>query len=943
MLKLNPFKGDCIFLNIMSKSFIWIFFALSMVLILTLSYRFHNERELVSQQHFDNISKQALFVLNEQFSDHQEIIQGGAAFYHASDYVSPSEWDTYYNQVQKIQHYPAIESIKLLALDSADTAAALRDPQINNSMTSAKNTGKPAITTSLSGSKMYLSIALHDEHKILKGWVLGTIDTHALFDPVVKNFSHNLNFKISDHNNKLIYTTTSLTKPTPYHNTTSLPIMGTTFLIDTYSTPASLTENHLDVSPYILMGGSLFNVLLLITLLSFDHKRTLLETKNEELKKLYEDNTLSMQKIHLATQHLNQAQQIAKLGSWNLNLRTGELEWSDEIYELFEIDKEQHEPTYEGFLDAIHPEDRAKVNEAYQYSVEHHTSYNYVHRLLMADGRVKYVREQGETMYAPDEKPIQSRGTVHDITEEILLQESLKEKNFQLTQTANQLQLATQAAGIGIWIYNLTTHSFTADLKVLEIYEMSLDLMNVALPFEEWTSRCHPDDVDQTVELLLTSIKKLEPLEATFRIVVPSGTKYLYTAATIKYSKDGSTLGVVGIVQDITTSKTLEESRIMAKEAAEKANKSKSDFLANMSHEIRTPLNGVIGLTELLLQTQLQPLQREYLEKSDIASKALLNVLNNILDYSKIEANKLMLEVTTFNLDDIMNNLHAMLSYKAEQKQLLFETHIDDNVPRMLLGDPLRLQQILSNLTVNALKFTDKGYVRISIAATPHEDESKLTFTISDSGIGMSPEDQALLFQPFSQVDTSFTRKYGGSGLGLMITKELVDLMGGEITVHSTSGEGSTFTFTILLHLAPVFLSESTLNDIHPLPDHKPLHLLLVEDNELNQLVASERLKQMGITYTIANNGQEAVEIVQHEEFDAILMDLQMPVMDGLEATRQIRKLPGKEKLPIIALSAAVLQDDLKMATQAGMNDHIAKPIERVVLQNVLAKWLNNG
>ncbi len=719
-------------------------------------------------------------------------------------------------------------------------------------------------------------------------------------------------------------------------------ILFTLSMLLTLALSYSLFKNHLDVAPYVLVGGTFFNLLLLITLLSFDHKRTLLETKNQKLNELYEDNTLSMKKIYIATQHLNEAQQIAKLGSWNLNLRTGELEWSDEIYELFELEKEQHIPTYEGFLNAIHPEDRAKVDEAYQYSVEHHTSYNYVHRLLMVDGRVKYVSEQGETMYAPDGQPIQSRGTVHNITEEILLQESLKEKNLQLSQTANQLQLATQAAGIGIWFYNLATHTFSADLKVLEIFEMSLDLVDVQLAFEEWTSRCHLDDVEKTVELLLTSVKKLQPLEVTYRIVVPSGIKYIYCAARIKYGKDGSVLGVVGITQDVTANKTLEESRIMAKEAAERANKSKSDFLANMSHEIRTPLNGVIGLTELLLQTQLNPLQREYLEKSDIASKALLSVLNNILDYSKIEAHKLLLEVITFNLDDIMNNLHAMLSYKAERKQLSFETYIDDNVPRMLLGDPLRLQQILSNLAVNALKFTEKGFVRISITSTPQEDQEKLTFTISDSGIGISDEDQALLFQPFSQVDTSFTRKYGGSGLGLMITKELVDLMGGEITVHSVSGKGSTFTFTIVLHPAPTFMSESTQDLTHPpLPNHKPLHLLLVEDNELNQLVATERLKQMGITYTIANNGQEAVECVQHEEFDAILMDLQMPVMDGLEATKEIRKLPGKATIPIIALSAAVLQDDLKLAIQAGMNDHIAKPIEKAVLQNVLAKWLN--
>ncbi|MDP3265382.1 MAG: ATP-binding protein [Sulfuricurvum sp.] len=601
------------------------------------------------------------------------------------------------------------------------------------------------------------------------------------------------------------------------------PVIWGIFMISMFITFSHSYHFHgNDISIISLVGGSIFNLFLLITLLAFHEKRQTLEIKNKELDELNKQRKVYTQKTITITQHLNEAQKLAKLGSWNLNLSTYILEWSDEIYEIFEINKEEHDPTYEGFLNAIHPEDRELLNSVYTNSVEQHIEYNYVHRLLMRDGRIKYVREQGKNFYDTNGVPTESRGTVHDITDEILLQENLKEKNTALLETTYQLQLAIQAA--------------------------------------------------------------------------------------------------------------------------ENANQVKSDFLANMSHEIRTPLNGVIGLTELLMQTELQPLQREYLQKSDIASKALLNVLNNILDYSKIEAHKLILEKAPFSLDDLLKNLYAMLSYKAEKKQLALEEVIDDTVPRVLIGDSLRLQQILSNLLVNALKFTDFGYVRLSITATVENNHNKLTFTISDSGIGMSVQEQTLLFQPFSQVDTSFTRKYGGSGLGLMITKELVELMGGNITVDSISGKGSTFTFTALFdHTAAGThtLPPKTLpQEATPLPNHKPLHLLLVEDNDLNQLVATERLKQMGITCAIANNGQEAVEMVQDEDFDAILMDLQMPVMDGLEATRQIRKLPGKENLPIIALSAAVLQDDLNMAIQAGINDHIAKPIDKVILQNVLAKWL---
>ncbi|HEX5623527.1 MAG TPA: ATP-binding protein, partial [Sulfuricurvum sp.] len=656
------------------------------------------------------------------------------------------------------------------------------------------------------------------------------------------------------------------------------------------------------------------------------------------------ENEAYNQKIAKASMMLQEAQTLAKLGSWQFDQTANTLEWSDEIYEIFELDREKYIPSYETFLHAVHPDDREMVNVQYLTSLQEHIPYNYAHRLLMRDGRVKYVQEQGEHFYDNNGVPLESRGTVHDITTQKELEITLLEKNSALRKTADRLKLATQAAGMGIWVFHFDDMTFTADPKVLELYEMDPELVGIPLAFEEWTSRCHPEDVQDAVRLLQESAAELKPLETSFRIVVPSGIKYIQTSAIVNYSKEGNPIGMVGTNRDITTDKTLEESLIISKEAAENANNAKSAFLANMSHEIRTPLNGIICLTDLVLQTDLHPLQRDYLTKADRAAKALLTILNTILDYSKIEVHKLRLETTPFDLHDILESLHALFSYKAEEKNIDLQFNIDSTVPTRLVGDPLRLQQILSNLVGNAIKFTDAGVVRISITAQRKENRHQLRFEISDTGIGLTQEQQENLFTPFYQADSSFTRKYGGSGLGLMITKELIDLMSGEIHVSSTPNQGSTFSFTALFDPYEFSLSEfETLalnNQYHMLPTTKELHILLVEDNDLNQLVATERLKQMGFDVSIAHNGLEAVEMVSRNDYDAILMDLQMPIMDGFQATREIRKMKGKEKLPIIALSAAVLKEDQTQAMEAGMNAHVSKPIDKVLLRDVLAKWL---
>jgi PAS domain S-box-containing protein len=436
--------------------------------------------------------------------------------------------------------------------------------------------------------------------------------------------------------------------------------------------------------------------------------------------------------------------------------------------------------------------------------------------------------------------------------------------------------------------------------------------------------------------------------------------------------EDGQTTKFISIRTDITAAKLSEGQLRLATQKAEHANRAKSEFLANMSHEIRTPMNAIMGMTYLAQRADPTPVQRGYLTTIANASQSLLNIINDILDFSKIEAGKLQLERIPFSPSALLNKVHEIVAYVARQKSIGLVFTVGPGVPSSLIGDPLRLEQILINLVNNAIKFSDQGEVLLTVSA---EDPGQFSFSVRDSGIGMSPEQIGQLFQSFNQADTSITRKYGGTGLGLAITKQLCELMEGTLAVESELGEGSTFLFTapfsvdtetrhsavradlgepnaegirdplmtdMLLGSAEQAPSASEWAQApkHDLASLKGRRVLLVEDNHINRLVATELLGDLGILVSTAVNGREGVDRIASEPFDLVLMDIQMPVMDGLTATRLVRADEQFSRLPIIAMTAHAMSGSRERSLEAGMCDHLTKPINPTSLAASLMRWM---
>ena len=584
----------------------------------------------------------------------------------------------------------------------------------------------------------------------------------------------------------------------------------------------------------------------------------------------------------------------------------------------------------------LHPDDAPEYIGGFLRSVRNHTSFRAEVRLRRADGAWRWVAAAANPRFSPGGEFLGHAGLCPDITESKQADLALRASEEKFRQLAENIHevfwMMTPAANELVYVSPAYERLSGRTCEVFYRNPLS------------WLDAVHPDDLKNAREAL-AKVKRGESVSVEFRIRTPSGQeKWIRDRAFPVRDEAGQLIRIVGIAEDVTERKSYEEELIQARQGADAANRAKSCFLANMSHEIRTPMNGVIGMVQLLMETELTPEQREYAGVAETCGRTLLTLIDDILDLSKIEAKKIALEMRSFSLRDEVEHVYRQLRPQADAKGLSFEWRIAPEIPPVVRGDAFRLRQVLTNLCANAIKFTERGGLTLDAARMGEAGSATaVRFTVADTGIGMRREQIPALFSVFTQADASTTRKYGGTGLGLAICKQLVGLMNGTVGVESRQGQGSSFWFTAVFDPPrPGEEAPARRRDRAPrprAPAARTARILVVEDDATNREVALAQLRKLGYQADAAVNGVAGVEAVERGEYDAVLMDCAMPVMDGFEATRLIRR--GKHPdIRIIALTADAMPADRERCLSEGMNGYLSKPVELDQLAEVLATCL---
>ncbi len=731
-------------------------------------------------------------------------------------------------------------------------------------------------------------------------------------------------------------------------------------------------------SEYILLFGSLFILLLAVSVsiyLSGHLANPIIELTNivkqvaagnldiqaqintdDEIGKLghaFNRMTKEIQahriKLEKSNYMLSHANKLAKLGHWEWDLESNQQYWSDQMYALYGLTKEQGPIPLKEVKNHFTQSSWVILQNKINTCLETGKPYQSDIEIIRPNGTTLWVMARGQAVKNKRDKIHKLVGTLQDI-------------NDRKTHELEILKLSTviQQSPENVIITNPNSEIEYVNDSTIQNSGYSRDEIIGQNP-NIFASGKTPA---QTYMDMWASLKQGLSWKGEFINKRKDGTEYTEFARIIPIlDQESEVIHYVAVKEDITEKKRNEkeldnyrehleeqvEERTreleIAKKDAESANASKSLFLANMSHEIRTPMNGVIGMTHLALQTNLDSTQRDYIQKAHLSAQNLLGIINDILDFSKIEAGKLEVETTNFSMPAVLQNTLNFVKFKADESNIKLVVNFDKDVPRFFIGDPLRIGQILTNLVTNAIKFSGEGESVIISLVLKSTDQDTFTihFSVKDNGIGISSEIQQKLFQSFSQADSSTTRKHGGTGLGLRISKELVELMKGKIWVDSEVGKGSDFQFILPLKKADKESVERQIDNLgleKEIEKLKGKKFLLVDDDEINQEVARKLLVNTGVTVITAYNGLEALSTLESQGFDLVLMDCMMPEMDGYEATKKIRENENYNKLPVIAMTANAMKQDVDKVLSVGMNDHIAKPINPNEMFLTILKWV---